>query len=336
MLFASEKGAIIEAQYREDRRSMNGAPLEPVTRQFVDALMAAGGPPIYRLSPADARALLAGQQSVPTARPDARIDDATFPVGPKGAVRVRIVRPKNSERVLPVIMHFHGGGWVLGDVNTHDRLIREIAVGVHAAVVFVDFDRSPEAQFPLPVEEAYAATKYVAENGSVFQVDGSRLAVVGDSAGGNMAAAVTLLSKQRGGPKIAFQVLFYPVTDANFETGSYKQFQDGPWLTKSAMEWFWNAYLPDTAARKAIIATPLNATLDQLEANSLVITAESDVLRDEGEAYARKLSEAGVRVTSTRYLGTIHDFVMLNAIADAPAARGAIAQANGSLRSALE
>jgi acetyl esterase len=132
--------------------------------------------------------------------------------------------------------------------------------------------------------------------------------------------------------------LFYPVTNANFETGSYKEFQDGPWLTRRAMEWFWNAYLPDQAARKAIIATPLSATLDQLEGlpDALVITAESDVLRDEGEAYARKLSEAGVRVTYTRYLGTIHDFVMLNAIADTPAARGAIAQANGSLRSALE
>ena len=202
----------------------------------------------------------------------------------------------------------------------------------------MDYDRAPEAQFPIPLEEAYAATKYVAENGSLLNVDSSRLAVVGDSAGGNMAAAVTLLSKQRGGPKIAFQVLFYPVTNANFETGSYKEFQDGPWLTRRAMEWFWNAYLPDQAARKAIIATPLSATLDQLEGlpDALVITAESDVLRDEGEAYARKLSEAGVRVTYTRYLGTIHDFVMLNAIADTPAARGAIAQANGSLRSALE
>jgi acetyl esterase len=317
---------------------MTGAPLEPVTQRFIDDLIAAGGPPVFTLSPADARDLLARQQSVPTAKPDARIEDATFPVGPKGAVRVRIVRPKDSERLMPVIMHFHGGGWVLGDVNTHDRLIREIAVGAHAAVVFVDYDRAPEAQFPIPLEEAYAATKYVAENGSLLNVDSSRLAVVGDSAGGNMAAAVTLLSKQRGGPKIAFQVLFYPVTNANFETGSYKEFQDGPWLTRRAMEWFWNAYLPDQAARKAIIATPLSATLDQLEGlpDALVITAESDVLRDEGEAYARKLSEAGVRVTYTRYLGTIHDFVMLNAIADTPAARGAIAQANGSLRSALE
>jgi acetyl esterase len=134
-------------------------------------------------------------------------------------------------------MHFHGGGWVLGDVNTHDRLIREIAVGAHAAVVFVDYDRAPEAQFPIPLEEAYAATKYVAENGSNLNVDSSRLAVVGDSAGGNIAAAVTLLCKERRGPTISFQLLFYPVTDANFETGSYTQFQEGPWNTKAAMEW---------------------------------------------------------------------------------------------------
>ena len=316
---------------------MTGALLEPVTQRFIDDLIAAGGPPVYTLSPADARDLLARQQSVPTAMPDARIEDATFPVGPKGAVRVRIIRPKNSERLVPVIMHFHGGGWVLGDVNTHDRLIREIAVGADAAVVFVDYDRAPEAQFPIPLEEAYAVTKYVAENGSNLNVDSSRLAVVGDSAGGNIAAAVTLLSKERRGPKIAFQLLFYPVTDANFETGSYRQFQDGPWLTKSAMEWFWNAYLPNEATRKAIIATPLNATPDQLEGlpEALVITAENDVLRDDGEAYARKLWQAGVRVTCTRYIGTIHDFVMLNAIADTPAARAAITQANVALRSAL-
>jgi acetyl esterase len=317
---------------------MTGGPLEPVTQRFVDDLMAAGGPPVYTLSPAEARALLARQQSVPTAKPDVHIEDATFPVGPKGAVRVRIVRPKDSERLVPVIMHFHGGGWVLGDVNTHDRLIREIAIGAHAAVVFVDYDRAPEAQFPIPLEQAYAATKYVAENGSNLDVDSSRLAVVGDSAGGNIAAAVTLLSKERRGPKISFQLLFYPVTDANFETSSYTQFQDGPWLTKAAMEWFWNAYLPDKAARRAIIAAPLTATPNQLQGlpNALVITAENDVLRDDGEAYARKLWEAGVRVTCTRYIGTIHDFVMLNTIADAPAARSAIAQANGALISALQ
>jgi acetyl esterase len=177
----------------------------------------------------------------------------------------------------------------------------------------------------------------VAEHGRELAVDPARLAIVGDSVGGNMAAAVTLMAKERGGPKIAFQVLFYPVTDANFETGSYETFADGPWLTRPAMEWFWNAYLPDVAARRQITATPLGASLDQLKGlpDALIIVDENDVLRDEGEAYARKLSEAGVRVTSVRYNGTIHDFVLLNALADTPAVRSALQQANYALRSAL-
>jgi acetyl esterase len=258
--------------------------LEPTTQKFIDALAAAGGPPIYTLSP-----------------------DAAC------------------------------GGWILGDKQTHDRMTREIAVGADAAVVFVDYERSPEVQYPIAVEQAYAATKYVVEHGKELSVDATRLALVGDSVGGNMAAAVTLMAKERAGPKIAFQVLFYPVTDADFDTGFYQAFADGPWLTRPAMEWFWNAYLPDVAARTQITATPLNASLEQLKGlpDALVIVDENDVLRDEGEAYARKLSEAGVRVTSVRYNGTIHDFVLLNALTDTPAVRGALQQANDALRSAL-
>jgi acetyl esterase len=227
-------------------------------------------------------------------------------------------------------MYFHGGGWILGDRDTHDRLIREIAVGVAAAVVFVDYDRAPEARYPVAIEQAYAATRYVVDHGASLRLDSTRLAVAGDSVGGNMTAAVTLMAKQRRGPKIAFQVLFYPVTGADFDTASYARFADGPWLTKRAMEWFWDAYLPDPGARQQPTATPLNATLDQLAGlpEALVVVDENDVLRDEGEAYARKPSNAGGRVTSTRYNGTIHDFVMLNALADTPAARGAIAQAS--------
>jgi acetyl esterase len=234
-------------------------------------------------------------------------------------------------------MHFHGGGWIVGDKDTHDRMTREIAVGANATVVFVDYDRSPEAQYPVAIEQAYAATKYVAEHGRELAVDPTRKAIVGDSVGGNMAAAVTLMAKERGGPKIAFQVLFYPVTDANFETGSYHACADGPWLTRPAMQWFWNAYLPDVAARRQITATALSASLEQLKGlpDALVIVDENDVLRDEGEAYARKLSEAGVRVTSVRYNGTIHDFVLLNALMDTPAVRGALQQANNALKAAL-
>jgi acetyl esterase len=309
--------------------------LEVNTQQFVDSL--AGAPPIYTLSPADARSVLAEAQSILVGKPGAQIEDIALAVGPTGSVPIRIVRPTATAEVLPVVMYFHGGGWILGDRDTHDRLVREIAVGVGAAVVFVEYARAPEARFPVAIEQAYAATRYVADNALNLGLDPLRLAVAGDSVGGNMAAAVTLMAEQRRGPKIAFQVLFYPVTDARFDTPSYSHFANGPWLTRRAMEWFWDAYLPDAAARKQPTATPFNAPPGQLAGlpEALVIVDENDVLRDEGEAYARKLSDAGVRVTSVRYNGTIHDFVMLNALADTPAARSAIAQAIGALRGAL-
>jgi acetyl esterase len=309
--------------------------LEPHTLEFVDSLV--GAPPIYTLSPADARSVLAQAQSTPVGKPSAQIEDVTFPLGPTGSVPVRIVRPTGTTEPLPAVVYFHGGGWVLGDRDTHDRLIREIAVGAEAALVFVDYARSPEARYPVAIEQAYAATRYLADNGASLRVDPLRLAVAGDSVGGNIAAVVTLMAKQRRGPKIALQVLFYPVTDAGFDTPSYTRFADGPWLTKRAMQWFWDAYLPDPAARKQPTAAPLNASLDQLAGlpEALVITDENDVLRDEGEAYARKLSNAGVRVTSVRFNGTIHDFVMLNALADTPATRGAIAQAVNALKHGL-
>jgi acetyl esterase len=309
--------------------------LEIHTQEFVDSL--AGAPPIYTLSLADARSVLAQAQSIPVGKPSAQTEDIALPVGPTGSVPIRVIRPVGATEVLPVVMYFHGGGWVLGDRDTHDRLVREIAVGAQAAVVFVDYARAPEARYPVAIEQAYAATRYVADNAAELGIDPLRLAVAGDSVGGNMAAAVTLIAKQRRGPNIAFQLLFYPVTDSGFDTPSYNQFADGPWLTKRAMEWFWDAYLPDPAVRKQPTATPLNASLDQLASlpEALVIVDENDVLRDEGEAYARKLSDAGVRVISVRYNGSIHDFVMLNALADTPATRGAIAQAVGALRRAL-
>jgi len=263
----------------------------------------------------------------------------TLPVGPTGSIKIRMVRPsRDSSAALPVIIHFHGGGWVAGGRTTHDRLMREIAVGAGAALVFVLYDLSPEARYPVAIEQAYATVKYVVDHAQALNVDATRLAVLGDSVGGNIAAAVTLMAKERRGPKIDLQVLFYPVTAARFDTRSYGLFADGPWLTRSSMEWFWSAYLPDVARRAEITATPLSATIDQLRdlPDALVIVAEHDVLRDEGECYARKLSDAGVRATSVRCNGTIHDFVMLNALADTPATRGALALAISSLRSALE
>jgi len=307
--------------------------VEPNTQAFLDELAAKGGPQIYELSVEDARGVLGAAQGGEVRKLPAEIEDRTIPGGPKGRVAIRIVRPKGGTGALPVVVYFHGGGWVLGDVDTHDRLIREIANGAQAAVVFVDYCRAPEARYPVAIEEAYAATKWVSENGKTIDVDSSRLAVAGDSVGGNMAAAVTLLAKQRGGPKIDFQLLFYPVTDADFDTPSYQQFAQGYFLTREAMKWFWDHYAPDVAIRTQPLASPLHATVEQLRGlpPALVINGECDVLRDEGEAYARKLIQAGVQVTALRYMGTIHDFVMLNAITDTPAARGAIAQASGAL-----
>lgn len=320
---------------------MNASPanplLEPRTQAFIDALNAAGGPPLYTLSPEAARAVLADAQAAPVQKLPATIEDTTFPVGPTGSVTIRIVRPPDAKGVLPVLFHIHGGGWILGDRNTHDRLTRELSVGANAAVVFVDYDRSPEAHYPTAIEQAYASILYTVEHAKELRIDPARMAVFGDSVGGNMSTALMLMAKERHGPPFALQVLFYPVTDANFDTGSYNTFADGPWLTKKAMQWFWDAYLPDASARKQATATPLNATLEQLRGlpEALIAVDENDVLRDEGEAYARKLSQAGVRVTSVRYNGTIHDFALLNAISNTPAVRSAIAEATDALRKAL-
>ncbi len=311
--------------------------LENNTQNFINVLNASGGEPIYTLSPADARNVLAGAQAGPIAKRAADVTDTVFPVGPTGETRVRIVRPEGNTDRLPVVVYFHGGGWVLGDKETHDRLIREIAVQANAAVVFVDYERSPEAKYPIAIEQDYAVTKYVADHSEQLNVDPTRLAIVGDSVGGNMTAVVSLLAEQRKGPEIIAQVLFYPVTDANFENGSYTEFANGPWLTKAAMEWFWNQYLPEGTDRTDPKVTPIHAPQDLLagQAPALIITDENDVLRDEGEAYARKLSQAGVDVTAVRYNGTIHDFVMLNAVADTPAAKAATAQASQFLKNAF-
>jgi acetyl esterase len=312
--------------------------LDPATQQFVDALAAAGAPPIHTLSPIEARKALADVQSERVGKPAARFEDITLPVGPTGSVRVRVVRPVAADGALPVLIYFPGGGWIMGDKDTYDRLIREIAVGVQGALFFVDYDRAPEAKYPIAVEQAYAVIKFVAEHGTDLHVDSTRLAILGDGAGGNLAAAVTLMASERRGPKIDLQVLLYPVVDANFDTGSYMTFARGPWLTSQAMEWFWNAYLPDISARNQITATPLNASVDQLTGlpDALVIVAENDVLRDEGECYAQKLALAGVRVTCTRYNGTIHDFLMLNALSDTPAACGALVQVTTALQAVLQ
>lgn len=212
---------------------------EQKTRAFLEGLKKQGGPPIQSLSPKDARAVLSGLQSGPFTKLPADIEDRTIPGGPNGEISIRIVKPQgSSNKTLPAVMYFHGGGWVLGGSDTHDRLVKELADKANVAIIFVNYTPSPEAKYPVPLVEAYSATKWVAQNGKSINVDSSRLAVAGDSVGGNMAIAVTLLAKERVEPKIAFQALFYPVTDANLDSPSYLAYQEGFWLTREGMRWF--------------------------------------------------------------------------------------------------
>lgn len=317
------------------------ASLQPAVQNFVNNLAKANASPIYTLQPIAARNVLIDlQKSYKVNLIPASIQDIDLPIEPK--VSVRLVRPVNSaSEVLPIIMYFHGGGWVLGNTSTHDRLIREIANGVHAAVIFVNYTLAPDAQYPTQIMQAYGAMKYIIHNASKFRLDANNVAVFGDSVGGNMATVITLMAKAENEAmdkiKIKFQVLFYPVTNANFNTASYNQFANGPWLSKKEMMWFWNNYLPDVSKRKEIYASPLQATLNDLSGlpPALVVTDENDVLRDEGEAYGNKLAKAGVDVIQTRYLGTMHDFIMLNALADTAPTVGAIDQAIRCLRDAF-
>ena len=236
-----------------------------------------------------------------------------------------------------MILYVHGLGWVFGGPQTHDRLVRELAVGAQAAVVFPDYDLAPEKQYPTQIEQVYAVADWIAMHGAEERLDPSRIAVAGDSVGGNMAAVATILAKQRGGVSFVGQLLFYPVTDANFDTGSYEQFAEGYFLARDGMQWFWDQYTTDPAQRAEITASPLRASLEDLAGlpQALVIVGEADVLRDEGEAYAAKLRAAGVPVTTVRYAGIVHDFVGLNPLRHTYAAEAAINQGIAFLRGVL-
>ncbi|MEP6781335.1 MAG: alpha/beta hydrolase [Gemmatimonadaceae bacterium] len=307
--------------------------LEPIAQKFIDGL--AGATPLYKMDAAAAHAVLTDLQSQPVDLLPVEITDTTFPVGPTGTTRIRIIRPPNTKETLPVLMFFHGGGWVLGDKITHDRLVRELAIGVHAAVIFVDYINSPAAKYPTQNEQAYASMVHVVENAKSLNVDATRLAIAGDSVGGNMSAAVTLMAKARSGPKISFQVLLYPLVDYLADSGSYVTYADGPWLIKKTMKWMFDLQGLD-GTEKEITAFPLRATIDELRGlpDALVIS-DGDILQDQVEAYADKLSQAGVRVTSIRYNQTMHDFAMLNPLANTPATRGAIQQSINALKAAL-
>ena len=306
--------------------------LEPEAHAFAEA--AARSPLLFTLGPEQGRLALDQVQSGTIRKPAVDMQDLTITDGPSAQVALRILRPQNAQAPLPVIVYIHGAGWVFGSTQTHDRLVRELAVGAGAAVVFPLYRLCPEVRYPTALEECYTAARWVGRFGREHGLDAERLAVAGDSVGANMATVITLLSRERGGPDIRLQLLFYPVTDAAFDTASYHQFAEGYHLRRDAMMWFWEQYTRHPGERNEITASPLRASVEQLQGlpAALIITAEADVLRDEGEAYANKLREAGVRVTAVRFQGTIHDFVMLNALAQTAATRGAIALATAWLR----
>ncbi|WP_307943559.1 alpha/beta hydrolase [Pseudomonas mosselii] len=312
--------------------------VEHTTQGFLEALATGGGKPLETLAPKDARAVLSGAQAgVKVDLSGIRVERRTIQADGQ-PLEIRVVRPEGAKGELPVFMFFHGGGWVLGDYPTHERLIRDLVVGSGAAAVYVDYTPSPEARFPTAINQAYAATRWVAEHGKEIGVDGSRLAVAGNSVGGNMAAVVAIKAKEAGKPKLRFQALLWPVTDANFNNASYNQFAEGHFLTRNMMQWFWNNYTTDPRQRDDIHASPLRASLEQLKGlpPALVQTAEMDVLRDEGEAYARKLDAAGVPVTAVRYNGLIHDYGLLNVLSTVPSVRSAMDQAAQALKDHLQ
>jgi acetyl esterase len=317
--------------FRTDQRLSRG------TRAFLTALNTPMPPELEKLAPGAARKILEGAQASIDADYSG-IDEREKTITADGfEIALNIVRPKGIAGKLPVFVFIHGGGWVLGDYPTHRRFVRDLVVESGYCAVFVNYTRTPEAVFPRQTDEIYAATRWVAQHGNEIEVDGSNLAVVGNSVGGNMTAVTAIKAKENGGPTIKLQIMFWPVADADFETASFKQFGRDRFLSTPLMQWMWDLYIADPAKRRDIHASPLRASLEQLKGlpPALIQVADNDILRDEGEAFGRKLDEAGVEVTTIRYNGTIHDFGLLNALAGEPETRSLFRHAAAELRKRL-
>ena len=328
---------LVMAQPSKPAKAENDPRIFMHVRNFLKALNSGDGKPMEQLSPADARKVLVDAQKSVTVDYSG-IEESERTIMQDGEeVRIHITKPAGISANAPVFIFIHGGGWVLGDYPTHRRLVRDLVVESGAVAVFPDYTPSPEAHYPVAINQIYATMKWVSDHGNEIGVDGKNLAVVGNSVGGNMTASVVLMAKEKKGPAIKLQVMLWPVTDADFETGSYKELGEGRFLTRNMMIWFWDNYLPDKNKRKEIYASPLQASIEQLRGlpPALIQTAENDVLRDEGEAYARKLDEAGVPVTLTRYGGLIHDYGLLNPIAHVPAIKTALLQAAATIKKVL-
>lgn len=305
-------------------------------QKWINTIACDNSKPIYKLSPQEARKVLENLQNKYPVDVEADIVDKTITTE-EGDIEVRIVRPVNNTELLPVILYLHGGGWIMGDKNTHNILISELANKTNAVIIFPQYIRSPEAGYPVALNQSYGVLDYIYNHPEEFNIDKDRIAIAGDSAGANMATVLTMKVKENNGPYILIQALFYPVTSADMNTQSYKDFKDGPWLTKKAMEWFWDAYAPEQYMRDEPYISPLNADIKLLNnlPPALIITAENDVLRDEGEEYARKLDNAGVPVLNVRFNGTMHDFMMLHALHNTEESTNAILLASQVLKTAL-
>ena len=306
--------------------------LDETTRSLI-ARLTAEAAPVESLTPRQARQAQEARraQAAEELVEVDRVAEWTIP-GPGGEIPIRVYWPDSAEP-LPVVVYFHGGGWVLCDLDSHDAICRALAVGSNCTFVSVGYRLAPEHKFPAAVEDAYAATSWVAEHPARLRCEGQPLAVAGDSAGGNLAAAVTLMAKAEQRPAIAFQMLVYPITNHGFETRSYRENGEGYYLTRAAMQWYWRHYLSGAGEGESPYASPLRAEDVTGLPPALVITAEFDPLRDEGEAYGRRLADAGVPVTIRRFDGMFHGFFGRASLLEP--ARRAQGLATGALRSAL-
>jgi acetyl esterase len=307
-------------------------PLDPQAQAVLEQMADAGLPPLGSVSVEETRqGMVAATAAGEEPEPVAKVEDRSIP-GPVGQIPVRIYTPQGSGP-FPVLVYFHGGGWVIGNVDTHDPTCRTLANAAGCVVVSVDYRLAPEHKFPAAVDDCYAATQWVAANAAAINGDSGRIAIGGDSAGGNLTAVVAIEARERGGPPLVFQLLVYPVTDYSFSTPSYRDNADGYLLTKDSMVWFWDHYLRSEADGQDYRASPLRASDLTGLPPALVITAEYDPLRDEGEAYAARLQESGVSVTCTRYDGMIHGFYGLTAVVDQ--ARKAVEESVAALRASF-
>jgi acetyl esterase len=310
--------------------------LDPQAKAVIDLVITSGRPPYHQLSPKDARQMFRDTRPASTPAPPAigAVKDLTAD-GPAGPIALRLYRPAGvpASATVPALVFFHGGGWVIGDLETHDVLCRQLAAGAGIAVVAVDYRLAPEHRFPAALDDAWAATRWVAARAGQLGIDAGRLAVGGDSAGGNLAAVVALLARDHGGPALALQALIYPVTDVGAESQSYADFADGFMLTRDSMRWFVDHYLNSRSEASDWRASPLRAPSLAGVAPALVVTAGFDPLRDEGDAYARKLRAAGVRVDHICYGGMVHGFLPMGKLLDT-GMRG-VAQISAALREAL-